>query len=67
MPEVVGEAGLLIEPDDVEGLSGAMQRVLEDSKLRAELVDKGFARAQLFSWKKTTDLMFSAWKEAANG
>jgi glycosyltransferase involved in cell wall biosynthesis len=51
LPEVVGDAALTVEPTDVEGLSHALGRVLEDEGLRAEMVSKGFAQASLFSWE----------------
>jgi glycosyltransferase involved in cell wall biosynthesis len=53
LPEVVGDAGLLIDPEDVSELTVAIWRVLTDEALRAELIAKGLKRAQCFSWKKT--------------
>jgi glycosyltransferase involved in cell wall biosynthesis len=53
LPEVVGQAGILLEPDDVDAWSQAMERVLTDSELRADLVAKGRRQAQKFSWRKT--------------
>jgi len=52
LPEVVGDAALLVAPDDVEGLAVAMARVLTDETLRNELRDKGLARARTFSWER---------------
>ncbi|MCX7840979.1 MAG: glycosyltransferase family 4 protein [Anaerolineae bacterium] len=52
LPEVVGDAALLVAPDDVEGLAVAMSRVLTDSALREELRIKGLKRAQTFSWER---------------
>lgn len=52
LPEVVGDASLLISPEDVEGWTVAMWRMLTDDSLRSELVEKGLKRAQLFSWEK---------------
>jgi len=51
MPEVVGEAGVLIDPYSVDSLAEGMYRVLADSGLRRQLRDKGLRRAQLFSWE----------------
>lgn len=52
LPEVVGDAALLINPENVDELTVAMSRVLADEKLRREMRDKGLKRAQLFSWER---------------
>jgi len=50
LPEVVGEAGVLIDPRDVSGLAEAMRRVLTDERLREEMQIKGLERAKQFTW-----------------
>ena len=52
LPEVVGDAGLLIEPEDVEGWAVAMHRVLSDPALRAQMREKGLRRAAAFSLER---------------
>jgi glycosyltransferase involved in cell wall biosynthesis len=52
LPEVVGDAALLVEPTDVDGMTVAMWRLLSDEALRQQMVDKGLKRARMFSWKK---------------
>ena len=52
LPEVVGEAGIMVEPRDVRGLAEAMERVLIDKHLRAELRAKGLERAKQFTWER---------------
>jgi glycosyltransferase involved in cell wall biosynthesis len=52
MPEVVGDAALLIDPHDPEDLTVAMNRLLTDENLRSELIAKGLKRAAKFSWRK---------------
>jgi glycosyltransferase involved in cell wall biosynthesis len=52
LPEVVGDAGLMINPHDIEGLTVAMWRVLTEPELRQELSQKGLKRAANFSWQK---------------
>lgn len=52
LPEVVGDAGLLIDPDSPEDLSAALGRLIEDSALRASLRQRGLARAGEFSWAR---------------
>lgn len=53
LPEVVGDAGLLVDPEDVEHMAVAMWRVLQTQELQQELRDKGLQRASNFSWAKT--------------
>jgi len=52
LPEVVGDAGLLIDAHDAEGLTAAMRRIIEDSKLAEELAQRGLARSEAFSWER---------------
>jgi glycosyltransferase involved in cell wall biosynthesis len=53
LPEVVGQAGLLIDPGDVEGLSQAMLRLAREPGLRERLREAGLARARRFSWEES--------------
>lgn len=50
LPEVIGDAGLLVDPDDAAAFAGAMQRVLRDPALRRDLAERGVERARRFSW-----------------
>ncbi len=52
LPEVVGDAGTLIDPADVEGITVAMWRVFTDENLRREMRAKGLRRAAKFSWER---------------
>ncbi|HTP11141.1 MAG TPA: glycosyltransferase family 1 protein [Anaerolineae bacterium] len=54
LPEVVGEAGVLLAPDDVKGWAAALQRIWSDAPYRAELADRGVRRAQQFTWQTTS-------------
>jgi glycosyltransferase involved in cell wall biosynthesis len=51
LPEVVGEAGLLVPPEDVAGWVEALRRVLDDPALAARLRAQGLARAATFTWE----------------
>jgi hypothetical protein len=53
MPEVAGDAALLVDPLDVHAMAQAMQRVLSDKKLRQSLVRKGRERARPYTWEST--------------
>jgi len=52
LPEVVSDAGLLVDPNEPEDISVALRRVLTDTELRESLIAKGFKRASHFSWDK---------------
>jgi len=53
LPEVVGQAALMIDPYEPSAIADAMYRVLTDAPLRAELIQLGFARAREFSWERS--------------
>ena len=61
IPEVVGDAGLLVDPLQPAQLCDAMQRVWLDEALRAELRQKGLARAQTFTWKAQAERMLDVY------
>ncbi|MCB0189338.1 MAG: glycosyltransferase, partial [Caldilineaceae bacterium] len=52
LPEVVGSAGLLVDPFDVEAIAAAIDTVLHDSRLHQSLVQAGLAQGAQFSWTK---------------
>ncbi|MFL6373523.1 MAG: glycosyltransferase family 4 protein [Pyrinomonadaceae bacterium] len=52
LPEVVGDAGIMVDPYDVNAIADAMQRLLNDANLRADLTKRGIERAKNFSWAK---------------
>ncbi len=60
MPEVAGDAALLIDPYDVNSISDAMQRLATDNELRSKLITKGFERAELFGWQITADRLWES-------
>lgn len=53
LPEVVGDAAVLIDPQDVEAIADGLARLLTDEALAMELRRRGPARARLFSWERT--------------
>ncbi len=63
MPEVAGDAALLINPDDPEQLAETILKVISDRQLRANLIAKGQERAKLFSWEKTALATLEAYKK----
>jgi glycosyltransferase involved in cell wall biosynthesis len=65
LPEVVGNAGLLIDPFDKGALSAALARLIDDSDLRARLRVKGRERANRFSWRETARLTLEAYEQVS--
>ena len=63
LPEVVGDAAIMVDPYDVEGLADAMQRVLTDSHLREELRARGLERARGFTWERTARETVAVYEE----
>jgi len=53
LPEVVGDAAVLVNPYDVDSIAEGILKVLVDGKLKDNLVKKGFNRVKLFSWERT--------------
>jgi glycosyltransferase involved in cell wall biosynthesis len=64
MPEVAGDAALLIDPCSVEAIVGAISRVLDDPAVAAELREKGLARARLFSWERCAQETLEVYRRA---
>ena len=58
MPEVAGNAALLIDPHDPTSIATGMQRIICEPKLRDSLIAKGYERVKVFSWKKTADHIY---------
>jgi glycosyltransferase involved in cell wall biosynthesis len=65
LPEVIGEAGLLVNAEDVTGLAEALARVMTDTGLRSELVRRGFERAAQFSWERAARETLAVYRRAA--
>jgi glycosyltransferase involved in cell wall biosynthesis len=64
LPEVVGDAGLVVSPSDPEELADALHRVVTDETLRAELRMRGLAQARRFSWRNTAERTLEVYREA---
>ncbi len=66
LPEVVGDAGWLVNPDDVEGLTVALYRILTDETLRREMRAKGLKRAATFSWERAARETLAVYAKVAD-
>lgn len=60
LPELVGEAGLLVDPTDINAIAGAMQRIDSDAGLRETLRERGYTQAQHFTWETATRQLWNA-------
>jgi glycosyltransferase involved in cell wall biosynthesis len=66
LPEVVGSAGVMVPPDDGDGISQAILDLYRDSSLRSVLAAKSLERASLFSWEKCVHRTVEAYRKALN-
>ena len=59
LPEVAGDAALMVDPFDIDGLVEAMARTLEDADLRQQMIAKGLAQAARFTWAESAQQLLS--------
>jgi len=64
LPEVVGDAGLLVSPQDTDGLAEAMDRLLTDADLHGDLSRQGLARAAAYTWDATAQATIASYRRA---
>lgn len=67
LPEVVGDAGLLLDPDRPDEWAEAFSRLCEDAHLRAELVARGLQQAQRFSWARMAQETVQVYRNVLTG
>jgi glycosyltransferase involved in cell wall biosynthesis len=65
IPEVLGDAGILLQPDDPTAWTEAMLHVMNDESTRAAMRARGIARAATFSWARTARLTYDVYRQAA--
>jgi len=65
IPEVLGDAGILLDPDDASGWTRAMMSVLSNGDLRVRLRAEGLGRATTFTWSRTARLTLDAYRRVA--
>ena len=63
LPEVVGDAAILVDPYSVAEITQGMKNLMTDENLRTELSQKGMERAKLFTWDNTADIIYNVYKE----
>ena len=69
LPEILGEAALLVDPSDVRGFGQAVEATLADGQLRQRLIAAGLERAARFTWKRCAEETVAVYREvlAATG
>jgi len=67
LPEVAGDAAILVPPQDVEAWAKAIEDVIESRIISSELQRKGLARARQFSWERTAEQTLAVYRSVAQG
>jgi alpha-1,3-rhamnosyl/mannosyltransferase len=67
LPEIAGEAALLVDPYSVEEIAAACRRLANDDRLRQELIEKGRRRAQDFSWRRCAEQTLAVYEGVFSG
>lgn len=67
MPEVAGDAALLVDPHDAQQLANAVRRVLDDERVRVKLSEGGERRALEFTWARAAELTRGVYERVARG
>ena len=62
-PEIVGDAGAVVDPDNVPEIAEAIWQLLTDQELRRTVSAKGLERAKKFSWEKTAEETLQVFQE----
>lgn len=65
MPEVAGDAGILVEPESEEKIANAMQQLSENSHLYKQLIENGKKQRQKFSWEKAASVVYESLLKAS--
>jgi glycosyltransferase involved in cell wall biosynthesis len=64
LPEIAGDAALLIDPNDERALANALIEIMNNDRLRAELREKGIAQARKFTWREAAEKTLRLYREA---
>ena len=67
LPEVVGDAGLLVEATDTEAIAAALDRLLHDRALRQRCRERGLARARHFTWERAARKLLTIYRRVGEG
>jgi glycosyltransferase involved in cell wall biosynthesis len=64
LPEVLGDAGTLVDPEDADALAAAIDRMTNDEAFAAGAVSRGIERSRLFSWDRAARRVYEAYEQA---
>ncbi len=65
MPEVVGDAGVLVDPLSVDDITEKLKILYYDKKLRLQCINKGLEQCELFSWKSSAEKLYKVFQEVS--
>ena len=66
IPEVVGDAGLIVDPENVEALADAIYKLITERSLREQLVERGYKRVSSFKWEEAARKAVEIFQEQGN-
>jgi alpha-1,3-rhamnosyl/mannosyltransferase len=67
LPEVLGDGALLVDPTDVKAFTDAVDAAITNKDVRCDLIERGKARAALYTWRRCADLTVEVYREVAAG
>jgi glycosyltransferase involved in cell wall biosynthesis len=67
IPEVAGDAALLVDPYNVDALADALRQLISDQELRAGLITKGFKQAAWFTWERSAQQLRTVYQQVVEG
>ena len=65
LPDIAGDAALLVDPEDVEGLGDALLRAADDAGTREQLIARGRERVRGFTWGETARRTLDVYRQLA--
>lgn len=63
LPEIAGDAAVLVDPDDIDGLADALRQIVVDQELRDDLRRRGLARAAMFDWRQLAEKALEVYRK----
>lgn len=63
LPEVVGDAGILVDPFSIESIQNGMEKLINDNKLRVELAYRGIQRSIRFTWNESVNVLYKVFQD----
>lgn len=66
LPELIGDAGILVNPEDVAAIADAMSQYVLDDDLRQQMIDRGKVQASKFTWEKTAQQVIAVFEKIEN-